>query len=137
VNANCLASQNGDAYWDFADFIHSNPGEVKSEKGRDAEFATLDRMATQQGQKHNLDAAKLQACIKAQNQDAIKASVKEGEAIGVEATPTMFVNGQKVDGALSLSELRAVFNSALEQAGVAVPTHPADMPPAASQPSGK
>src|SRR5580700_9179239 len=97
VNANCLASQNGDAYWDFADFIHSNPGEVKSEKGRDAEFATLDRMATQQGQKHNLDAAKLQACIKAQNQDAIKASVKEGEAIGVEATPTMFVNGQKVD----------------------------------------
>jgi hypothetical protein len=47
------------------------------------------------------------------------------------------VNGQKVDGALSLSELRAVFNSALEQAGVAVPTHPADMPPAASQPSGK
>jgi protein-disulfide isomerase len=137
VNANCLASQNGDAYWDFADFIHSNPGEVKSEKGRDAEFATLDRMATQQGQKHNLDAAKLQACIKAQNQDAIKASVKEGEAVGVEATPTMFVNGQKVDGALSLSELRAVFNSALEQAGVAVPTHPADMPPAASQPSGK
>jgi protein-disulfide isomerase len=110
---------------------------VKSEKGLDAEFATLDRMAMQQGQKHNLDAAKLQACIKAQNQDAIKASVKEGEAVGVEATPTMFVNGQKVDGALSLNELRAVLDSALEQAGVAVPPHAADISPAASQPSGK
>jgi protein-disulfide isomerase len=137
VDANCLASQNADAYWDFADFIHANPKEVTSEKGRESEFAVLDRMATQQGQKHNLDMAKLQACIKAQNEDAIKASVKEGEAIGVEATPTMFVNGQKVDGALPVSELRAVFDSALEQAGVAAPERPAAITPAASQPPGK
>jgi protein-disulfide isomerase len=137
VDANCLASQNADAYWDFADFIHANPGQVNSEKGRDSEFAALDRMAMQQGQKHNVDVAKLQSCIKAQNEDAIKASVKEGEALGVEATPTMFVNGQKVDGALPVSELRAVFDSALEQAGVTVPTRPATTTPAASQPSSK
>jgi protein-disulfide isomerase len=137
VNANCLASQNSDAYWDFADFIHANQREVDSQKGRDNEFGALDRIATQQGQKHNLDTAKLQACIKAQNQDPIKASLKEGEAIGVEATPTMFVNGQKVDGALPLSELRTVFDSALEQAGVAVPQHPANAAPAASQSSNK
>jgi protein-disulfide isomerase len=137
VNANCLASQNNDAYWDFADFMHGNQREVDAEKGRDNEFAALDRIAMQQAQKHNLDMAKLQSCIKAQNQDAIKASVKEGEAIGVEATPTMFVNGQKVDGALPLSELRTVFDSALQQAGVAVPPHPAEAPPASSHPTGK
>jgi protein-disulfide isomerase len=137
VNANCLAAQNGDAYWDFADYIHANQREVDSEKGRDNEFAALDRIALQQGKKHNLDVTKLQACLKAQNQDAIKASLKEGEAVGVEATPTMFVNGQKVDGALPLSELRAVFDSALEQAGVSVPHHPAEASPAAAQPSGK
>ncbi len=137
VNANCLASENSDAYWDFADFIHANQREVDSEKGRDNEFGALDRIAMQQGQKHNLEMPKLQACIKAQNQDTVKASIKEGEAVGVEATPTMFVNGQKVDGALSLSELRVVFDSALEQAGVAVPPHPAEASPALSQPSGK
>ena len=137
VNANCLASQNADAYWDFADFIHANPGQVNSEKGRYGEFAALDRVAMQQGQKHNVDVAKLQSCIKAQNEDAIKASVKEGEALGVEATPTMFVNGQKVDGALPVSELRAVFDSALEQAGVTVPARPATTTPVASQPSSK
>ncbi len=32
VDANCLAAQNGDAYWDFADYIHSNQREVSSEK---------------------------------------------------------------------------------------------------------
>jgi protein-disulfide isomerase len=137
VNANCLASQNADAYWDFADFIHANPGQVSSGKGLDSAFAGLDRMAAEQGQKHNLDVAKLQACIKAQNEDAIKASLKEGEALGVEATPTMFVNGQKVDGALPVSELRAVLDSALEQAGVAVPVRPAATTPSASQPASK
>ena len=47
----------------------------------------------------------MQACIKAQQDDAVKASVHEGEALGVEATPTMFVNGEKVDGALPIGEL--------------------------------
>src|SRR6267143_1309942 len=108
VNANCLASQNQDAYWDFADYIHANQAEVNSEKSHDGQFAALDRMAAEQGQKHNLDGTKLQACIKAQQDDQVKTSVHEGEALGVEATPTMFVNGEQVDGALSLSELRAV-----------------------------
>ena len=88
VNANCLAAQNQDAYWDFADYIHANQKEVNSEKSHDGQFAALDRMATEQGQKHNLDGTKLQACIKAQQDDKVKASVHEGEALGVEATPT-------------------------------------------------
>ena len=46
VNANCLAAQNKDAYWDFADYIHANQGEVNSEKSHDAQFAALDRIAT-------------------------------------------------------------------------------------------
>ena len=129
VNANCLAAQNQDAYWDFADYIHANQKEVNSEKSHDAQFAALDRIATEQGQKHNLDATKLQACIKAQQDDTVKASVHEGEALGVEATPTMFINGEKVDGALPISELRAVLDRALVQAGETPPVHPARLRP--------
>jgi len=117
VDANCLASQNNDAYWEFADYIHNNQGQVNSEKGSEAQFSTLDRMTLQQGQKRNLDLPKLQSCIKAQQQDAVKASIKEAESLGVEATPTMFVNGEKVDGALPVNELRAVLDRALQQAG--------------------
>ena len=32
VDANCLAAQNSDAYWDFADYIHANQHEVSNEK---------------------------------------------------------------------------------------------------------
>jgi protein-disulfide isomerase len=128
VNANCLAAQNKDAYWDFADYMHANQAEVNSEKTHDAQFAALDRIALAQGQKHNLDGSKLQACIKAQQDDAVKASVHEGEALGVEATPTMFVNGEKVDGALPIGDLRAVLDRALVQAGVPAPVHAAAAP---------
>jgi protein-disulfide isomerase len=124
VDANCVAAQSSDAYWDFADYIHAHQQEVNSAKGRDAEFAELDRLTLLQGQNHNLDAVKLQSCIKAQNEDAVKASLKEGEALGVEATPTLFVNGEKMDGARPIADLRAVFDRALEQAGAAAPPHP-------------
>lgn len=139
VDANCLAAQNPDAYWDFADYMHANQKEVNSEKSHDGQFAALDRIATAQGQKHNLDAARLQACLKAQQDDRIKASVHEGEDLGVEATPTMFINGEKVDGALPIDELRAVLDRALVQAGETAPQHPAPAPaPAgAAQPGSK
>ena len=137
VDANCLAAQNNDAYWDFADHIHANQREVSSEKGRDAQFAALDRMTLEQGQKHNLDQSKLQACVKAQNEDAVKASMHEAEGVGVTATPTLFVNGQEMDGALPITEMRAALDRALQQAGVAVPAHPPTPTTSESQPPTK
>lgn len=137
VNANCLAAQNKDAYWDFADYIHANQKEVNSEKGHDDQFATLDRLALAQGQKHSLDGEKLQACIKAQQEDGIKSSIKEAEALGVEATPTMFINGEKVDGALPISEIRDVLDRALVQAGESAPVHPAAASTGGAQPASK
>ncbi len=125
VDANCLASQNGDAYWDFADYIHANQREVSNEKTPAARFEALDKLTMQQGQKHNLDVVKLQACIKAQDESAVKASMKEAEAVGVEATPTLFINGEKIDGAVPISEVRAALDQALKDANLPVPEHTA------------
>ena len=135
VDANCLAAQNNDAYWDFADHIHANQREVNSEKGRDAQFAALDRLTLEQGQKHKLDQGKLQACVKAQNEDAVKASMHEAEGVGVSATPTLFVNGQEMDGALPIGEMRAALDRALEQAGVPPPSHSSAPTQSESQPT--
>lgn len=125
INSECLAAQSPDAYWDFADYIHANQSEVNSEKTPGSRLAALDRLALEQGQKHHLDEAKLQACIKAQNDSAVKASIREGDKLGVSATPAMYVNGEKLDGAVPIEEMRQVLDRALQQAGVAPPTHPA------------
>ena len=134
VNANCLAAQSNDAYWDFADYTHANRQVVNSEKGLDNQLAALDRNTLAEAGKFHLDASKLQSCIKDQKDDAVKASVKEGESLGVSGTPTMFVNGEMVDGARSTTEFRVVFDNALQQAGVPVPAHAA--PAASAAPGG-
>jgi protein-disulfide isomerase len=125
VDANCLSAQSNDAYWDFADYIHANRQVVNGEKGLDGQYAAIDKITQTEGDKFKLDSGKLQACVKAQKDDAVKASVKEGEALGISGTPTMFVNGQMLDGARPASEIRALFDSALQQAGVPAPAHAA------------
>ena len=131
VDANCLAAQNGDAYWDFADYIHANQHEVSNEKTPGARLEAVDKITLLQGQKHNLDVVKLQSCIKAQDEGAVKASMKEAEGIGVEgATPTMFVNGEKLEGAQSVSQMRAALDHALKDANLPVPEHAAAAAPA-------
>ncbi len=123
VDANCLAVQNSDAYWDFADYIHANQHDVSNEKTPAARLEALDRLTMLQGQKHNLDTVKLQSCIKLQDDSAVKASMKEAERVGVEATPTLFIDGQKIDGAVPIGELRAALDRALKDANLPVPEH--------------
>lgn len=134
VDANCLAAQNGDAYWDFADYIHANQHEVSNEKTPAGRFEALDKLTLLQGQKHNLDIVKLQSCVKAQDESGVKASMKEAESVGVEATPTLFINGVKIDGAVPINEVRAALDQALKDANLPIPEHTA---PTAAAPASK
>lgn len=133
VDANCLASQNDDAYWDYADYVHANKRDVDSQQTPAARFDAIDKIALTQGQKHNLDMTKLQSCVKAQNDSAVKASMKEADDLGVNGTPALFINGQKLDGAVPINEVRAALDAALRDAGEPVPQHA----PVASAPPSK
>jgi protein-disulfide isomerase len=133
VDANCLAAQNADAYWDFADYMHANKREVDTEKTPAARFDVIDKITILQGQKHNLDALKLQSCVKAQNEDAVRASMKEADDLGVNGTPALFINGQKLDGAVPINEVRAALDAALRDAGQPVPQHLPSAPPPVSR----
>ena len=129
VDANCLASQNQDAYWNFVDSVHASQREINGQATPELRLAELDRLAMQQGADHKVDAASLQACVKTQNDAAVKASVHEGEAIGVDSTPTLFINGEEMSGgAVPLPRLRAALDRALKNAGTAAPAGPQTSP---------
>ena len=113
--------------------IHANKREVDSEKTPGARFEAIDKMAVLQGQKHNVDAEKLQACVKAQNEDAVRASMKQADDLGVNGTPALFINGQKVDGVVPASKIRAILDAALKDAGESVPQHVPSAPAPASK----
>ena len=128
IDSNCLARQNGQAFWDFADYVHANGRQISGEKKPLPEqFAAVDHIATDIGAKHKLNAAALAQCIKEQPTKEMDSSVKEAESLGVNATPFLFVNGQKVEGAVPEDELKAVLDQALRDAG--------QQPPAATSAS--
>ena len=125
VDANCLAVQNGDAYWEFADYIHANQKEINGEKRDiDQEYGRIDQLTRDLGTKHNLDAGRLDACIKKQDDSVVRASMKEGDKLGVGATPTMFVNGERIEGVVSEAALTSVIDRALKDAGENPPPAP-------------
>jgi protein-disulfide isomerase len=114
VNANCLATQNADAYWDFANYAHANQKEITgANRPLPEQMAALDRATTEIAQKRNLQLVPLQSCMKAQQDTKVKASMEEANGLGVSATPTMFVNGEKIDGAMPPDDVHAVIDRAL------------------------
>ena len=124
VDANCLAAQNPDAYWNFVDSVHASQQEINGKGTQELRLAELDRMAMQQGTDHKLDAASLQACVKTQNDAVVKASVREGESLGVEVTPTLFINGEEMSGGVApLPRLRAALDRALKNSGTVAAQH--------------
>jgi protein-disulfide isomerase len=118
IDSDCLARQSGEAFWDFADYAHANGRQIGGEKKPlEAQLATVDHIATDIGNKRNLNATALAQCIKEQPSKDLENSLKEAESLGVNATPFLFVNGQKVEGAIPAEEFKAILDQALRDVG--------------------
>jgi protein-disulfide isomerase len=142
VNANCIGEQKSEAYWDFADTIHAKQQTItKNDKGERRpqveQFARLDDAARDSAKKFNLDAERLGACMKKQDETAVRASMKEGEGLNVDGTPTIFINGERIGGDTDLDNIRAILDRALIAAGEQPPQRPQDTPKSTPTPAVK
>lgn len=118
VDANCIAAQNGTVYWTYVDYLHSHGEEVTgADRNLTKSFAALDRIAREEGTLGKLDAAKLDACIAKQDETQVRASAKEADALGVDGTPALFVEGEKISGAQPEELVWMVIDRALRAAG--------------------
>jgi protein-disulfide isomerase len=69
-----------------------------------------------------LDVPAFTGCLDAgQFRDAVVADQREGREAGVRATPTFFINGRKIEGALPIEEFRDAIRQALREAAAAPP----------------
>ena len=121
IDSGCLAKQSGPAYWEFADYVHANGREIQGDRRPVGEqHAEVDRIALEIGKKNSVDQAALQACVREQSKTDLQASMAEAESLGVEATPAVFVDGAKMDGAVPDDQFRMVLDKALKEAGAPV-----------------
>ena len=81
-----LCAQDQGKFWPYHDKVYSSPPSNPAIKD-------VARLAGEAG----LDAGALEACItSAKTRDSLKAQVAEAHAAGVEATPTVFINGRRL-----------------------------------------
>lgn len=130
VDANCLAAQNATAYWNYVDYLHTHGQDVSGpDRNLAKSAAMLDKLASQEGTRDQLDAAKLDACVAKQDDSRIVAEMRAGDKAGVNATPTFFVSGERWAGQLEEHQLWIMIDRALTEQGIAPP---AAAPPAPS-----
>lgn len=119
IAANCLAEQSTDAYWDFTDSIHEKQKVVSADPA--GPNTAIDRLAGDLGGKRSVDSGKLNACIAKGDESAVRSSMAEADKLGIDSTPTMFINGEKISGAVPEANLSAIIDRALTAAGETPP----------------
>lgn len=121
VDSDCLALQNADAFWDFADYVHGNQAGITGREEHRTQAGmseAIDKVTLDIGRKRNLNVEQLQACVKNQSENGtLKKSVSEANGLDVSATPTMFINGERLEGAVGEETLIAVIKKHLQEQG--------------------
>jgi protein-disulfide isomerase len=92
VTGRCAYKQSSDGFWKLHDLIYDNQDSITPETAQEK----LLRLAVEAG----LNPESLRTCVAdPQTTTAIRNSLAEGAALGVNSTPTAFVNGRSVVGA--------------------------------------
>ncbi len=107
IDGSCIAQQNGEAFWKFHDWIYEHQTEIN--------LGNVNDKVNEFAHSQNLDTNKLAACAA---DPAIAAQVDQtvaaGRQLGVEQTPTLFVNGRMLSGALKPEQLNSLIRLELE-----------------------
>jgi protein-disulfide isomerase len=134
IDTNCVGAQSPAGYWNLVDYIHAHAGEMGGEaKSLAKANEMLDGLARDEGKRQKLNAAALDACIAKQDDTAVRASIKEGEALGVDSTPALYINGERLEGAMPLEYVYRMIDSALVASGQTPPPPPPAAPVQAPQ----
>jgi protein-disulfide isomerase len=104
--ARCAGAQG--RYWEYHDLLFV----AQPDFSRDELVGYAKRLG--------LDVPSFATCLDGERfRDAVRADQREGRDAGVQYTPTFFINGEKIEGALPIETFRAAIHRALEEAGAA------------------
>lgn len=91
IAGRCVFRQGGDAFWKFHDWIYKVQSEITLEN--------LNQRTLAWAGENGVNGVELGRCIESKATEAeVLANLNEGRALGVDATPTLVINGRKLPG---------------------------------------
>ncbi|MBV8812780.1 MAG: thioredoxin domain-containing protein [Acidobacteriaceae bacterium] len=106
--AHCLAEQKPAAFWAFHDWIFQHQQEVDP--------SNLREKTLQIAKEQNLDVAAAGSCTDSHaTAPIVNRSLEAGRALQIQQTPTVFINGRTISGAVSWATLDTVIQMELNR----------------------
>ena len=102
----CVRQQNPEAFWKAYDFLFQNQKDITA----DTLKPKMEGMVRDAG----LDVGTFDSCFDNKaTLEALKADTQEASALGVRSTPTFFINGHKLEGAVPFDNFKATIDGML------------------------
>jgi protein-disulfide isomerase len=106
--AHCLADGKPDLFWAYHDWIFQHQGEIN--------LGNLREKVLGFAKEHNVDTAKLSSCIDTHStKSEVEDILHKGQGLGIEKTPTFYLNGREVPGALAWPALNTLIQMELNR----------------------
>jgi protein-disulfide isomerase len=118
----CVKQQKPDAFWKFYDYFFQHQSEVAVDSVKEkAEGVVRDA---------GLDVGAFDNCFDNKSAlDAVKADQAEATAVGVRSTPTFFINGRKLEGAVPYENFKTALDQTLNPEKAAAAATPGTTAP--------
>ncbi len=108
IAAKCVFRQTPTAFWDFHDWIFAHQTDISADNVKDK---VIDWA---KGQK-DIDAVQLGQCMDTKATEAeVDKDLAEGRGLQVDRTPTIFVNGRRINSAIDWPSLRSIIDNEIE-----------------------
>lgn len=113
IASRCVYRQDGAAFWEFHDWIFENQQSITPENLR-------DKIMEWGKSRKDIDSLQLGQCIDTKATEAdVKANMTEGQELGVGGTPTLFINGRKIDQTMDWPNLKRIIDEEIAYQKVA------------------
>jgi protein-disulfide isomerase len=108
IAGHCVIEQNPQAFWPYHDYMYEHQQEISN--------ANLDNKVLEFAKQQNLDTLRLSSCVQnGATAKLVEDNQAQGRSLGVSQTPTLFVNGRQVSGAVTADQLDLVIQMELNR----------------------
>jgi protein-disulfide isomerase len=108
IASRCVFNQNPTAFWDYHDWVFEHQAEITPENLKDKVLEWAKGVK-------NLDSLQLGQCMDTKATEAeVNQDQAEGKDLGVNGTPTLFVNGRRIAQTIEWANLKQIIDFEIE-----------------------